>query len=61
MDKINNKRGGYRQNSGRKTNYVSMEVKLPKEHKEEIKSIYGRQFNEVFRNWIKKLIKNKTR
>lgn len=48
--------GGARPNSGRKTNYVSMEVKLPADDKEKIKQKYGRSFNQLFRAWIKTLI-----
>jgi hypothetical protein len=54
MDK--KQRGGKRPNSGRKTNYVSREVKLPKEDNEAIKVKYGRKFNEIFRDWVKSIL-----
>lgn len=51
-----NTHGGSRQNSGRKTNYASMEVKLPSEDKTEIKAKFGRSFNQVFRDWVRTLL-----
>lgn len=48
--------GGKRTNVGRKTNYVSMEVKLPLEDKKAVKAKFGRSFNQVFRDWVKTLI-----
>ncbi len=50
-------RGGHRPNSGRKNkDYVPMEVLLPKTHKEALKAIYGRKFNQVFRDWVETII-----
>jgi hypothetical protein len=54
---MKNTHGGKRPNSGRKTNYVSMEVKLPAEDKEVIKAKFGRSFNQIFRDWVKEIIK----
>lgn len=53
------KRGGKRENSGRKTNYVSREVKLPKDHNEAIKAVFGRSFNKIFRDWVNSLLPKK--
>lgn len=49
--------GGYRPNSGRKTNWVSIELKLPKEDKEAVKLKHGKSFNQMFRWWVKTLLK----
>lgn len=49
--------GGKRPNSGRNTKYVPMEVKLPPEDKKAVKEKYGRSFNQIFRDWIKTIIK----
>lgn len=51
-----NTHGGSRPNSGRKTNYVSMEVKLPGEDKAAINEKYGRSFNQLFRDWVKEIL-----
>jgi len=57
MSKHNKKgAGGKRPNTGRKTNYVSREVKLSKEDNEAIKAKFGRSFNEKFREWVKSIL-----
>jgi len=51
-------RGGARPNSGRKkTDYVPMEVLIPEKDKEAIRAIFGRSFNQLFRDWVKTLLK----
>lgn len=53
--RVNN--GGKRANSGPKKKYVPMEVRLPSEDKIAVNGKFGRSFNQIFRAWVKTIIK----
>lgn len=51
-----NTHGGSRPNSGRKTNYVSREVKLHEADHKAIHAVFGRKFNGMFRDWVRSIL-----